>query len=92
MRAVPNENAHLWNDLPQVERHRLHPYLIEAHILHLEQTRDMIIAGHNSTLNRLDQQIEALKAALPKQEIKFQYKPRRATTQEKLVNMLRKSP
>lgn len=90
MREVPHNHTHLWNGLPQEERHRLHPYLIEAHILHLEQTRDMIIAGHNSTLNRLDQQIEALKTALPKQETKFQYKPRRATTQEKLVRQLGK--
>jgi hypothetical protein len=29
--------SHLWNDMRIEERARLHPYMIETHILHLQQ-------------------------------------------------------
>lgn len=57
--------THLWNDLPQDERRRLHPYLIEAHILHLQQTRAKIVRGHKRTLAEIDGQINSLRRALP---------------------------
>lgn len=64
MRAVPFANTHLWNDLPFEERRRLHPYMVETHILHLEQTRDEIIRAHEGLLAKLDDHIKNLKADL----------------------------
>lgn len=64
MREVPNEHSHLWNDLPDAERKRLVPFLIESQVLHLEQTRSMIVRGHERTLAELDAQIVNLKSEL----------------------------
>lgn len=64
VRRVPNQHSHLWNDLPDAERHRLYPFLIENHILHLEQTRAEVVAGHEQTLGRIDAQIKNLKSDL----------------------------
>jgi hypothetical protein len=66
MRDVPFAHTHLWNELPFEERKRLHPYMAETHILHLEQTRTLIVAHHNKTLDELDRQIENIKLELKK--------------------------
>jgi len=64
MRPVTKDFTHLWNDLPIEERKRLIPYSIENHILHLEQTREMVVNGHEFTLRQLDNQISNLKERL----------------------------
>jgi hypothetical protein len=64
MRDVPFANTHLWNDLPFDERKRLHPYMVETHILHLEQMRTLMVAHHTKALAELDRQIENLKREL----------------------------
>lgn len=67
MKQPPNNHDHLWNDLPQDERHRLMPHMIEAQILHLWQTRNMIERGHDRTMKELNDQIKNLLNALPEQ-------------------------
>lgn len=64
MRDVPFANTHLWNDLQFEERKRLHPYMVETHILHLEQTRTLMVDHHKKALDELDRQIENLKREL----------------------------
>lgn len=43
-----------WNDLPFDERTRLHPMMIEAQILHLEQAKAAIIKQHKAALHEFD--------------------------------------
>lgn len=62
------KHTHLWNDLPIEERTRLHPYLMEAHILHLIQTRNLINDHHTSLIAALTQQINNLEMSLLKSE------------------------
>jgi hypothetical protein len=66
---VTNEHTHLWNDMPFEERKRLMPYMIETHILHLQQVRSMIIEAHKAELRKLDGWIknceESLEGSLP---------------------------
>lgn len=57
-------HSHLWNDLPFEERKRLHPWVMEDHILHLEQTRAMIVSAHEGLLQTLDAQIGNLRRDL----------------------------
>ena len=61
-----SQHSHLWNDMPFDERKRLMPHVIENHILHLTQTRTMIVAGHRATLDQLDSQIKNLRNDLAK--------------------------
>jgi hypothetical protein len=65
---VVSQHSHLWNDMPFDERKRLMPYAIETHILHLTQTRAMIVEGHRATLDRLDSQIKNLRNDLAKRD------------------------
>ncbi|HEY1806059.1 MAG TPA: hypothetical protein VGG45_16415 [Terracidiphilus sp.] len=59
-------HAHLWNNLPPDERSRLYPWILEAHILHLTQTRFMIVAAHEALLRSLDSQIANIRSDLQK--------------------------
>ena len=59
-----NEFGHLWNDLPMSERTRIYPFLIESKLLHLWQTRQLIIKGHERTLADLDAQMANLRRSL----------------------------
>lgn len=61
-----SQHSHLWNDMPFDERKRLMPHMIENHILHLTQTRMMVVEGHRATLERLDSQIKNLRNDLAK--------------------------
>jgi hypothetical protein len=60
--------SHLWNDMRIEERARLHPYMIETHILHLQQARAIIVRSHQRELKELDDWIRNLQSALPKEE------------------------
>lgn len=62
------KHTHLWNNLPDSERQRLAPCLLEAHILHLEQTRETIQRHHNHAINDINAHIRNLKHTLGKQE------------------------
>ena len=63
----------LWNNMPFDARKRLMPHMIETHILHLTQTRTMIVEGHHATLAKLDGQIKNLRDALAKRDDEGQY-------------------
>lgn len=61
-----SEFDHLWNDLPITERHRLMPTQIENQILHLKQSRNMVVKGHKRTLAEMDDWIKNLERSLKK--------------------------
>lgn len=61
------EYDHLWNDLPDSERHRLIPYAIESQILHLEQAKALAKRAHRRHMAEIDDWIESLKKGLPNQ-------------------------
>ncbi len=60
MKYLECKHTHLWNDLPQEERHRLMPYMMEAQILHIQQTKQKAIEAHNIFLQSCDAQINNL--------------------------------
>lgn len=66
MAYTKSQHTHLWNDLPKEERFRLHPFLVESHILHLEQTREKIVKHHEATLADINGHIDNLKNTLNK--------------------------
>ena len=57
---------HLWNDLPESERHRLMPYQIEIQIRQLKQARKIVVEGHRRTLFGIDYWIKNLEVELAK--------------------------
>ncbi len=55
MKLPPKDFTYLWNDdTPKEERHRLMPYLMESHILHIYQVRQKAIANHKRLLAELN--------------------------------------
>lgn len=50
--------THLWNNMPEKERARLMPYMIESHILHIEQCKLKAIRAHEALLKDFNQQIK----------------------------------
>ncbi len=57
-------HTHLWNDLPIEERLRLHPYMIETQIRHLEQAKRVAIEAHQKYLRDMNDWIGNLKSKL----------------------------
>lgn len=55
---------HLWNNLPDSERKRLHPYFTESHILHLRQTKLVIEQNYERTIKEIDDHIRYLQRSL----------------------------
>jgi hypothetical protein len=68
MSGPTNRHSHLWNDLPDSERKRLHPFLIESQILHLWQAKQAAIAAHRRHMMRINSVIKNLKSELEKSE------------------------
>ena len=66
MMLPPNDNTHLWNDLPLDERLRLMPYMIESQILHIWQCKQKAITAHKIYMKELDDQMENLRTQLIK--------------------------
>jgi len=64
MKSTPRTHTHLWNDLPQAERHRLMPHQFESQIMYLEQARAVLVRGHHRTLAEMDNWIKNLKTGL----------------------------
>ncbi len=56
----------LWNDLPQSERKRLMPHMIETQIRHIEQCKAKAISNHKAHMNELNDWINSLKSNLNK--------------------------
>lgn len=59
-----NKFTHLWNDMPQEERTRLMPFMIEHQILHLWQARDAALKAHKAHIDNLDSWIRNLNESL----------------------------
>ena len=66
MKAPTNDFNHLWNDLPDSERKRLMPHMIESQILHIWQCKSRAISAHKSHMHELNEQISNLQKLLPK--------------------------
>lgn len=65
-------SALAWNDLPFEERTRLHPMMIEAHIMHLEQCKAVIVKQHTAAVREFDKWIANCRAALKQAEAEAQ--------------------
>lgn len=61
-------HTHLWNNLPDSERKRLMPHMIEAQILHIEQTKNKAIRAHKIFLRECNEHIQNLKRGLERYE------------------------
>ena len=66
------KHTHLWNDLPQAERNRLMPYMIELQIRHVMQCKTKAIAAHRAHLKALDEQIKNMRHSLSALEKELQ--------------------
>lgn len=66
------KHTHLWNDLPQAERKRLMPYMIEIQIRHITQCKTKAIAAHRTHLKMLDDQIKNMRHSLSALEEELQ--------------------
>lgn len=61
---------HLWNELPDDERKRLMPHMIEAQIFHYEQCKHKAIKRHKDLMMDYSQHIMNLKRELKRCENK----------------------
>ena len=66
MKAPPKNHTHLWNDLPESERHRLMPSMMETQLLHIWQCKQKAIAAHKKHMKELDDWMENIKRDLDK--------------------------
>lgn len=66
MKTPTSNFTHLWNDMPQEERERLMPYMIESQILHIWQTRQAAIRAHQKHMKELDAWVNNLTSSLNK--------------------------
>lgn len=58
-----------WNEqTPIEERMRLAPYMIETHILHLEQFKEAAVRNHNRLIGEINDHIRNLRASLSRKE------------------------
>ena len=55
---------HLWNDLPDDERHRLMPHMIESQILHIEQCKIIAVRAHKKHMSELNDWISNLRKSI----------------------------
>ena len=55
MSEPTNNHGHLWNGLPDDERKRLMPYMVEAQQLHIWQCKQKAIAAHKKHMAELDE-------------------------------------
>ncbi len=61
--------THLWNDMPYEERNRLMPYSIETQILHLEQSKEAAVRGHQRHMREINDHIKSLNDGIRRWEI-----------------------
>ena len=57
---------HLWNDLPQEERKRLMPHMIESQILYLKQGKEKAKVAHKALMWDFDEHIKNCERELKK--------------------------
>ena len=61
---ITSEFSHLWNDLPDAERKRLMPEVIESQKNHIIQCRVKAVREHKKHLADIDQHIKNLEQEL----------------------------
>jgi len=66
MKAPVFKHTHLWNDLPDDERVRLFPYMIENQMLILWQARQRSIKSHERHMREIDSLMQNLEHELSK--------------------------
>jgi len=66
MTKPTNDYDHLWNDLPDEERARLMPHMIEAQKLHVWQCKQKAINAHNRHMAELNDLLKNLDSDLKK--------------------------
>ena len=54
----------LWNDLPEAERKRLMPHMMESQILHIEQCKRKAVNHHKQHIKELNEQIKNIERSL----------------------------
>ena len=52
---MSNNFNHLWNDLPDEERKRLMPHMIESQIHHIEQCKEIAVRSHKKHMSELNE-------------------------------------
>jgi hypothetical protein len=57
---------HLWNDLPDEERKRLMPHMIESQVLHIEQCKAHAVVAHKRYMKELNDWANNLRKLLIK--------------------------
>ena len=57
-------HSKLWNDLPDAERKRLMPHMLETQILHIEQCKMKAINSHKRHMKELNEQIKNIESSL----------------------------
>lgn len=60
MAKPTNDFDHLWNDLPDDERKRLMPHMVETQKLHVWQCKQKAIAAHKQHMRTLDDLLRGL--------------------------------
>ena len=68
MNTPPNNNSHLWNDLPFEERKRLMPYAMECQLRHIWQCKQKAIEAHKRHMKELDDLMASIKRDLDRKE------------------------
>ena len=66
MTVPTREHTHLWNDLPDSERSRLMPHMIESQWLHIWQVKQKAIQAHKRYMKELDDWMKNLESELKK--------------------------
>lgn len=64
MTVPTREHDHLWNDLPDDERKRLMPHMIQTQKLHIWQCKQKAIAAHKKHMKELDDWMKNLDSSL----------------------------
>jgi hypothetical protein len=66
MKTPPDNHTHLWNDMPEEERKRLLPHVMESQLLHIWQCKQKAIAAHKKHMKELDDWMVNIKRDLDK--------------------------
>ena len=65
--AIPtHDHSHLWNDLPQAERERLMPYMLEHEMLIVWQEKQKAVRAHKAHMKLINEKLDCLNAELKK--------------------------
>ncbi len=66
MTTPTRKHTNIWNDLPEDERHRMMPYMIESQWLHIWQVKQTAIKAHKRHMGELNDWMKNLENKLKK--------------------------